>query len=129
MLEGSAVLGLLPRFCVPLRQQGHLLGYLMVIDAGQTLTVEQVTAIERGARAVAAQLYAEQMSDDEFGLADSALHDLLTAGAPAREQARSLLVRNRLLHDAPFAVATVVVVESGTDTPAQVEVAFRAALR
>jgi len=124
------VLGLLPRFCVPLRQQGHLLGYLMVIDAGQTLTVEQVTAIERGARAVAAQLYAEQTSDDdESGLADSALHDLLTAGAPAREQARSLLVRNRLLHDAPFAVATVVVVESGTDTPAQVEVAFRAALR
>ena len=79
MLPGSAELGLLPRFCVPLREQGRLLGYLMVIDAERTLTVDEVESIERCSRAVAALLYSEQETDDAAALADSALPGLLGA--------------------------------------------------
>jgi hypothetical protein len=129
MLPGSAELGLLPRFCVPLREQGQLLGYLMVIDAERTLTVDEVESIQRCSRAVAAQLHTEQVTDDAAALVDSTLPDLLGDDATARDTARAALVRARLLRDAPFALVSVVVVDQGVDTPAQVETALRATVR
>ena len=129
MLPGSAELGLLPRFCVPLREQGRLLGYLMVIDAERTLTVDEVESIERCSRAVAALLYSEQETDDAAALADSALPGLLGDDAAARDTARVALVAAGLLRDAPFALVSVVVVDPGVDTPAQVQTALQATVR
>ncbi len=129
MLAGSVELGMLPRFCVPLRQQELLLGYLMVIDAGQTLTAREIEAIERCSRAAAAQLYADHAVDAESAATASALRDLLGAGAAAREAAQALLLRDRSLRDAHFTVVTAVAVEPGADTPAQVAAALGAGLR
>lgn len=129
MLPASPELGLLPRFCVPLREQGQLLGYLMVIDAERTLTVDEVESIQRCARAVAARLHTDQVGDDAAALADTVLPDLLGDDATARDTARAALVRARLLRDAPVALVSVVVVDQGVDTPAQVETALRATVR
>lgn len=129
MLAGSEALGLLPRFCVPLREQGLLLGYLMIIDGARTLTAREIEATERCGRAAAAQMYADQVSADaERTLVASALRGLLGRDAAARTAAQHRLVHERLLRDAPTAVVTVLEVESPDDTALRVEMAHRTAL-
>jgi PucR C-terminal helix-turn-helix domain/GGDEF-like domain len=130
MLAGSETLGLLPRLCVPLREQGVLLGYLMIIDGARTLTPDEIEATERYGRAAAAEMYTDRVSEDaERALAASALHDLLGGDAAARAAAQHRLVHDRLLRDAPSAVVTVLEIDSSGDTAVRVEIAHRTALR
>lgn len=130
MLAGSEKLGLLPRLCVPLREQGLLLGYLMIIDGAGTLTPDDIEATERCGRAAAAQMYTDRLSEDaERALAASALHGLLGRDAATRTAAHHRLVHTRLLRDAPSAVVTVLEIESAADTAVRVEIAHRTALR
>lgn len=129
MLTGSETLGLLPRLCVPLREQGLLLGYLMIIDGAGTLTPAEIATIERCGRAAAAQMYGDRVSEDaERARIASALRDLLGRDAGARAAAQHRLVHERLLRDAPFAVVTVLEIESVDDTAVRVEIAQRTAL-
>ncbi len=129
MLAGSETLGLLPRLCVPLREQGLLLGYLMIIDGARTLTPGEIMTIERCGRAAAAQMYADRVSEDaERAHVASALHDLLGQDAATRTAAQHRLVHERLLRDAPSAVVTVLEIESVDDTAVRVESAHRTAL-
>ncbi|WP_051712000.1 PucR family transcriptional regulator [Streptomyces sp. NRRL S-350] len=122
-------LGLLQRYCVPLRERGHLLGVLMVVAPDEPLTEAETTAIERATRGVAAQLYDEQTSADETSAGQGRLlEQLLGTDVVARSTARGLLLDQGFLPDrAHWAVSTVLVAARSTP-PGQVTAALRAAL-
>ncbi|WP_151481089.1 PucR family transcriptional regulator [Streptomyces albicerus] len=128
-VRGRDDIGLLPRYCVPLRERGHLLGLLMVIDAQQSLTPEEVDTIMVAARAMAAQMYTERLADDaeETGT-NEALLDLLSGSPAGRGAARQRLLGSGPLRDAPHAVVSVVEVSGSQEPSAQVEMALRGAL-
>lgn len=128
VVPGRDDLGLLPRYCVPLRERGHLLGLLMVIDARGTLSAEERDAIARASRAMAAQMYAEHLATDaEETSAAQSLLDLLGAGPAGRAAARQRVLTDGLLREAPYAVVSVVQVARPQEPPAQVEMALRGA--
>ncbi|WP_190086908.1 PucR family transcriptional regulator [Streptomyces longisporoflavus] len=128
-IAGRDDLGLLTRYCVPLRERGHLLGLLMVVSPDGRLTPGETEAIARTSARVAAQMYAEHAAAD----ADEAqerelLSALLGASATARNTARERLRDSGVLPDAGHAVVTVVQVAPSPEPPGQVEVALRGAL-
>lgn len=63
-IDGRDDLGLLPRYVVPLRERGHLLGLLMVVVPEKTLAEQETHAIARVADAVAAQMHGERIATD-----------------------------------------------------------------
>ncbi|MER7569086.1 helix-turn-helix domain-containing protein [Streptomyces sp. NPDC097941] len=130
MIKGRDDIGLLPRYVVPLRERGHLLGLLMVIDAQQTLTAEQIDAIENASRAITAQMYTEYLATDaEETSAEETLLNLLSTSPAGRSAARERVLSSGLLRDAPHSVVSVVEVSrSQDDPPAQIQVALRAAV-
>ncbi|MFH8490997.1 PucR family transcriptional regulator [Streptomyces longisporoflavus] len=128
-IAGRDDLGLLTRYCVPLRERGHLLGLLMVVSPDGRLTPRETEAIARTSARVAAQMYAEHAAAD----ADEAqerelLSALLGASATARNTARERLRDSGVLPNAGHAVVTVVQVAPSPEPPGQVEVALRGAL-
>ncbi|WP_075300794.1 MULTISPECIES: helix-turn-helix domain-containing protein [unclassified Pseudonocardia] len=117
-VRGGEELGMHDRWCVPLREDGVLLGLLMVIDAGRTLAAAERARIDEVARTAAALLHRDR------------------TGAGDRERERLLL---RLVGPDPLDRAAAVresgttgpgaaaVVEVGAALPApEVEVALRA---
>ncbi|MFI9584214.1 PucR family transcriptional regulator [Streptomyces sp. NPDC052236] len=130
MIKGRDDIGLLPRYCVPLRERGHLLGLLMVIDAQQTLTTEQIDAIEDASRAITAQMYTDYLATDaEETAAEETLLDLLSTSPAGRSAARQRMLGSGLLRDAPHSVVSVVEVSRSQEDPhAQIQVALRAAV-
>ncbi|MFH8566254.1 PucR family transcriptional regulator [Streptomyces sp. NPDC017988] len=128
-IEGNADLGLLTRYCVPLRRRGHLLGLLMVVSPDKALTPSETEAIDQVSASVAAQMYAEQIEDDAEGTsARELLSGVLGESPTARAVAQQQILDSGLLPDAPHAVVTVVQVAPSHEPPGQVEVALRGAL-
>ncbi|MEU1664314.1 helix-turn-helix domain-containing protein [Streptomyces sparsogenes] len=128
-IEGRDDLGLLTRYCVPLRVRGHLLGLLMVVSPDKTLTPRETDAIAQATPAIAAQMYAEHLAAEEK---ESGTRELLLAlidPSPAeRSAAQQRLLDGGLLPDAAHAQVTVVQPAPSQEPPAQVEVAMRGAL-
>ncbi|MER6361736.1 helix-turn-helix domain-containing protein [Kitasatospora sp. NPDC001527] len=128
-LEGRDDLGLLPRYCVPLRERGHFLGLLTVIAPESALAPEETEAIARATPAVIGQLYADHVSADAGTAREQELVlSLLDASPAARAEARKRLVGDALLPDAPHAVVSVVQVTGSRVPPGQVATALRGAL-
>ncbi|GAA1381179.1 helix-turn-helix domain-containing protein [Pseudonocardia kongjuensis] len=124
-LPGAPALGLLPRWCVPLRADGGFLGTIMVIDAGQTLTGTEKAAIDDCAHAVADLLAARaQVADARRGERDRALRGLFGADDGDREAAVETL-RDSGFPDRAQLVAMVVEVTSMRHSDAQLELALR----
>ncbi|MER6139755.1 helix-turn-helix domain-containing protein [Streptomyces sparsogenes] len=129
-IEGRDDLGLLPRYCVPLRVRGHLLGLLMVVSPDKTLTSREIDAIAQATPAIAAQMCSEHLAAEEK---ESGTRELLLAlidPSPAeRSAAQQRLLDGGLLPDAAHAQVTVVQPAAPSqEPPAQVEVAMRGAL-
>jgi len=128
-IKGRDDLGLLTRYCVPLRERGELLGLLMVVAPDGTLTSEETDAIARAVPAITAQLRADQLAADaEDADLQETLLSLLGTGAAARAAARQQLLDSGALPDAPHAVVSVVQVSRSSEPPGQVELALRGAL-
>ncbi|MGW7794102.1 PucR family transcriptional regulator, partial [Streptomyces tricolor] len=128
-VRGRDDLGLLTRYCVPLRERGELLGLLMVVAPEGTLTPTETDTVAQAVPAITAQLRADQRAADteELDLTET-LHALLGSGEAARAAARRRLLDGGLLPDAPHAVVSVVQVSRSVEPPGQVESALRAAL-
>ncbi|MBQ1115996.1 CdaR family transcriptional regulator [Streptomyces sp. C3-3] len=128
-IEGRDDLGLLSRYCVPLRERGRLLGMVMVVSAGKDLTAHETDAIAQSTRAIAAQMYAEHVADHAEG---SGVPDLpwalLDASPTARRVAQQQILDTGVLPDARHSVVSVVQVVRSHEPPGQIETALRAAL-
>ncbi|MFG2906729.1 PucR family transcriptional regulator [Kitasatospora sp. NPDC048286] len=127
--EGLDEAGLLPRYCVPLRERGHFLGLLTVIAPGASLPPEATEAIARATPAIAGRLYADRVL---AGAARSEEQDLLLSlldPSPAtRAESRKRLLDGALLPDAPHAVVSVVQLGCSRVSPGRVATALHEAL-
>ncbi|MET8771575.1 helix-turn-helix domain-containing protein [Streptomyces sp. NPDC004658] len=128
-LRGRDDLGLLTRYCVPLRERGELLGLLMVVAPDGTLTPEETDSIAQAVPSITAQLRADQLAATagEVDLHET-LQSLFGAGEAARAAARRQILDGGVLPDAPHAVVSVVQVSRSVEPPGQVEIALRASL-
>nr|BFD89938.1 helix-turn-helix domain-containing protein [Kitasatospora sp. Xyl93] len=129
VLPGRDDLGLQPRYCVPVRERGHLLGILMVVAAGEPLTAAETAAIDRVARAVAIEMFAEQLASDEDEEQIRRLVDQLVGSDSARRcAAHQRLLDDGLLPAGPHVVVTSVAVSDQRGPSGQIAVALRGAL-
>ncbi|MET9968537.1 helix-turn-helix domain-containing protein [Streptomyces sp. NPDC006356] len=128
-VDGRDDLGLLPRYIVPLRERGHLLGLMVIVVPQKVLTEQEMKAIARAARAMTAQMYAEHLAaDTEESDARDLLLELLGSSSAARDAARQRALDRGLLRDTPYTVVSVIQVSRSQEPPGQVEVALRGAV-
>ncbi|MFE7191881.1 PucR family transcriptional regulator [Kitasatospora sp. NPDC057541] len=128
-LDGRDDLGLLPRYCVPLRERGHFFGLLTVIAPEGRLTPEESEAIARVTPAVVGQLYADRLAAEEERTGhQELLLSLLGPDAATRAGSRQRLLDDALLPDAPHAVVGVVRVRRSQLSAGQVTTALHGAL-
>ncbi|MEV5971653.1 helix-turn-helix domain-containing protein [Streptomyces sp. NPDC051921] len=128
-IDGRDDLGLLPRYVVPLRERGHLLGLLVVVVPEKTLGEAETAAIARAADAMAAQMYGEHIAadarkSDERDLALALVGSDVAARSAARRHGKEL----GLLGAAEHVLVTVVQLSCGTALVRQSEAALWAAL-
>jgi len=128
-VEGRDDLGLLTRYCVPLRERGELLGLLMVVAPQGALTREEADTVARAVPAISAQLRADELAADveELDIGETLL-SLFGTSEAARAAARQQILDGGLLPDAPYAVVSIVQVSPSSEPPGQVEIALRGAL-
>ena len=129
VLPGRDDLGLRPRYCTPIRERGYLLGILMVVVTDQELTPEQTAAIDRAARALAAEMYAQRLAADlDEEESRRLVTQLVGPDSAQRCAAHQRLVDDDLLPAGPHVVVTGVAVSGHRGAPGQAEVALCAAL-
>lgn len=129
VLPGRDDLGLRPRYCVPIRERGHMLGILMVVATGEPLTVAETEAIDRVARAVAVEMYAERLaSDEDEAHIRGLVSRLIGSDSVTRCAAHQRVVDDGLLPAGPHVVVTSVAVAGQHGPSGRTEVALRAAL-
>ncbi|MES9810580.1 helix-turn-helix domain-containing protein [Streptomyces sp. CS081A] len=128
-IDGRDDLGLLPRYVVPLRERGHLLGLLVVVVPEKALGEEETAAIARAADAMSAQWYGEHIAADtrKTDERDLALA-LVGADVAARTTARRHGKELGLLGAAEHVLVTIVQLSCGTELVRQSEAALWAAL-
>ncbi|MFJ4974715.1 PucR family transcriptional regulator [Streptomyces coeruleorubidus] len=128
-VDGRDDLGLLPRYIVPLRERGHLLGLMVIVAPERQLTEREKETIARAAHPVSAQMYAEHLAADteETGARDLLL-GLLGSSPAARDAARQQALDSGLLRETPHVVVSVVQVARGEEPPGRTEVALRGAV-
>ncbi|MET8948766.1 helix-turn-helix domain-containing protein [Streptomyces sp. NPDC004542] len=128
-IAGHDELELLTRYCVPLRERGHLVGLLMVVAPDGTLAEDEAGTVAEAVPAIAAQMYALQLAaTEEATAAQDALLALVDTSPVARASARQQLLTSGLLTDAAHALVSVVRLSPSPETPGQAEIALRAAL-
>ncbi|MET8542970.1 helix-turn-helix domain-containing protein [Kitasatospora sp. NPDC004799] len=129
ILPGRDDLGLQPRYCVPVRERGHMLGILMVVAAGEPLTGAETEAIDEVARAVAAEMYADRLaSDDDEEQTRRLVHQLVGSDSEQRCAAHQRIVDDGLLPAGPHVVVTGVTVAAQRGPSGPTAVALRGAL-
>ncbi|MFE2110384.1 PucR family transcriptional regulator [Kitasatospora sp. NPDC059463] len=128
-LDGRDDLGLRPRYCVPVRERGHLLGILIVVAGEGDLGAAEIEAIARVSRAVAVEMYAERLASgaDEERTREL-VNRLVGPDAAQRCETRRQLLDDGLLPAGPHVVVTTVTVSGVRGPSGQVEVALRGAL-
>ena len=115
MLAASTDLDLKARLCVPLREQGVLLGLLMVIDADRSLRPSEIELITRAAGRMSALMYADHVAADATRLRLATLiADLLGEHPDHRSAARRTLLAEGQLRDDLVVVSVITTAESGT---------------
>lgn len=128
-IRGRDDLGLLPRYCVPLRERGRLLGLLLIVVPEETLTAEATHAIARTARAVSVQMYADHLAAQAQ---ESGERDLVFALLGSDPTERSLALERALDHgllvDDAHCVVTVVRLPRIHGAHGEIEVALRGAV-
>ncbi|MFI2609546.1 PucR family transcriptional regulator [Kitasatospora sp. NPDC018619] len=108
-LTGRDDLGLLPRYCVPLRERGHLLGLLSVVAPEASLPPAATVAVARAVPDIAGELYADHLLADAGHTREQDLLLSLLGPDPAgRAEARERLLADALLPDAAHAVVSIV---------------------
>ncbi|MFE6227880.1 MULTISPECIES: helix-turn-helix domain-containing protein [unclassified Streptomyces] len=128
-IDGRDDLGLLPRYVVPLRERGHLLGLLVVVVPEKKLGEEETAAIARAADAMSAQMYGEHVAADTRKTAERDLVlALVGTDVSARATARRHGEELGLLGAAEHVLVTVVQLGCGTEPVPQSEAALWAAL-
>ncbi|MFH8791045.1 PucR family transcriptional regulator [Streptomyces sp. NPDC017941] len=128
-IDGRDDLGLLPRYVVPLRERGHLLGLLMVVVPEKALAERETRAIARAVDAMAAQMYAEHLAADTQKTAERELVlALVGTDATARTTARRRARERGLLNAAEHVLVTVVRLGCATASARQSEAALWGAL-
>ncbi|MFH9355194.1 PucR family transcriptional regulator [Kitasatospora sp. NPDC017646] len=129
ILPGRDDLGLQPRYCVPIRERGFMLGILMIVATGEPLTEAETEAVDRVARAVAAEMYAERLaSDADEEHTRRLVNQLVGSDSAQRCAAHQRLLEDGLLPAGPHVVVTSVAVSGQRGTSGQVSVALRGAL-
>ncbi|MEU4062904.1 helix-turn-helix domain-containing protein [Streptomyces wedmorensis] len=128
-IDGRDDLGLLPRYVVPLRERGHLLGLLVVVVPGKTLAEHETRAIGLAADAMAAQMYGEQIATDTRKADERDLVlDLVGTDVAARTTARRRGRERGLLGAAEHVLVTVVQLSCATELGRQSEAGMWGAL-
>ncbi|MFI8966396.1 PucR family transcriptional regulator [Streptomyces sp. NPDC053493] len=128
-VEGRDDLGLLPRYVVPLRERGHLLGLLMVVVPDKELAAWETEAVARAAEAMSAQMYVEQLGADTRKADERTLVlELVDAHVATRTAARRRATELGLLGEADHVLVTSVQLSRGTEPVRQAETALWAAL-
>ncbi|MFD3335954.1 PucR family transcriptional regulator [Streptomyces sp. NPDC058700] len=128
-IDGRDDLGLLPRYVVPLRERGHLLGLLMVVVPEKTLGERETGDIARAAALMAGRLYAEHLAADTRKSDERALVlELVDTDVVTRTAARRRAVELGLVGDAEHVLVTLVLLSRGTEPVRQSEAALWAAL-
>ncbi|WP_172385886.1 CdaR family transcriptional regulator [Streptomyces sp. MNP-20] len=128
-IDGRDDLGMLPRYVVPLRERGHLLGLLMVVVPDRTLDEHDTEAIAWAADLMAAQMYLEHLAADTWKTDERTLVlDLVDSHLATRTAARRRALERGLLGEAEHVLVTVVRLSRGTEPVRQSEAALWAAL-
>ncbi|MFD9903535.1 PucR family transcriptional regulator [Streptomyces sp. NPDC059063] len=128
-IDGRDDLGMLPRYVVPLRERGHLLGLLMVVAPEKTLGEQETEAIAWSADLMAAQMYAEHRAADTRKADERTLAlDLVDPDVATRTAARRRATERGLLGEADHVLVTVVQLCRSMDPLRQSEAALWAAL-
>ncbi|MFF9838438.1 PucR family transcriptional regulator [Streptomyces sp. NPDC013740] len=128
-IDGRDDLGLLPRYVVPLRERGHLLGLLLVVVPEKTLGEQEIHAITRAAEAMSAQMYGEQITADTRKTEERDLAlALVGPDVAARTAARRRGTKTALLGPAEHVLVTVVRLACGPELLRRSEAALWAAL-
>ncbi|QGZ51715.1 transcriptional regulator [Streptomyces sp. QHH-9511] len=128
-VDGRDDLGLLPRYVVPLRERGHLLGLLMVVVPDKALGEPETGTIARAAALMAAQMYAEHLAADTRKAEERTLVlDLVDSDVATRTAARRRARELGLLGEAEHVLVTLVQLRRGTEPGRQSEAALWGAL-
>ncbi|WP_030671306.1 PucR family transcriptional regulator [Streptomyces sp. NRRL B-1347] len=128
-IDGRDDLGLLPRYVVPLRERGHLLGLLMVVAPDKTLGEQDTEAIAWAADLMAAQMYVEHLAAATWKTDERTLVlELVDSNVATRTAARRRALERGLLGDAEHVLVTVVHLSRGTEPVRQSEAALWGAL-
>jgi sugar diacid utilization regulator len=129
MVPARPDLGLNARLCVPLRERDELLGLLLVIDADQTLTPQEIARIEEVSKSAAAVLEQRRVAADGARAdRDRELLRLLDGEAEERRQALRAGIAAAWMVNAPEVVVTVLEARQPAASPAEVEIALRTVL-
>jgi sugar diacid utilization regulator len=129
MVPARPDLGLNARLCVPLRERAELLGLLLVIDADQTLTPQEIARIEEVSKSAAAVLEQRRVAADGARAdRDRELLRLLDGEAEERRQALRAGIAAEWMVNAPEVVVTVLEARQPAASPAEVEIALRTVL-
>ncbi|MFF8837592.1 PucR family transcriptional regulator [Streptomyces sp. NPDC015130] len=128
-IDGRDDLGLQPRYVVPLRERGHLLGLLMVVVPDKALGEQETASIARAADAMAAQMYGEHVTADTRRAEERDLVlELVGTDVAARTTARRRGRELGLLGAAEHVLVTVVQLSCATALVRHSEAALWAAL-
>jgi sugar diacid utilization regulator len=97
-LPACEEVGMLPRVCVPIIHQDERLGYLWLIESGESLTSEQLEVAEQSARDAAVVMYRERLLREiERGQERELLRDLISPDPAFSASAATRLVDQELL--------------------------------
>ncbi|MBB4684467.1 PucR family transcriptional regulator [Amycolatopsis jiangsuensis] len=128
-LTGDTGLGMSPRFCVPLRERGELLGLLMVIDADRSLAAPEIARIEQVSKTATALLHGSRIAADDLRAGrERTLLRLLGPEPDARRDALAAGIAGGWLTDAAQVAVTVVEARPRASTPEETEAALRSVL-
>jgi sugar diacid utilization regulator len=129
MVPARPDLGLNARLCVPLRERAELLGLLLVIDADQTLTPQEISRIEEVSKSAAAVLEQRRVAADGARAdRDRELLRLLDGEAEERRQALRAGIAAEWMVNGPEVVVTVLEARQPAASPAEVDIALRTVL-
>lgn len=123
-------LGMTSRLCHPIRWQGRLLGFLLVIDEAQSMTLEETEEVVRTGHELAAVLLGEQLDEDQRRREqDNAVLDLLGPDPARRESAARALDLLGALRPATYVTVTGIELDdrAGAVEAAEAVVALRIA--
>lgn len=130
-LPANPALGMLPRVCFPLCRAGAPIGCLTFVEPGEPMTVEDIVRADRGATALAAELFREATSGESTAVRmTTALRELLCDRTDAAYAARQLTADGFVQAD--DRIAAVVLEPFETTAPADPDArahAVRLALR